>query len=54
MFVAVSFQVLFGDRLLMSGYWVILDLHGLGMFDFLLMAGVLGTGMWDGLVMVEF
>ena len=33
---------------------VFLASFGPGMFEFLLMVDVLGTGMWDGLVIIDF
>ena len=58
--------MLFEDGLLIIGTLAGLDLHGLvmfnflllddgglGMADFMLIAGVVGTGMWDGLGIVD-
>ena len=43
-----------GDILIMICTLVVLDFHGLRIFDFLLIAGVLGTGMQDCLLVVDF
>ena len=52
-FVAMSLLVLFGDGLVRGHILVFLVLHGHGMLEFLLLADVLGTGMWDIFVMLD-